>query len=91
MLGEGAFDFSDDRLRHDSEKPSWERLMSTRFIERLSQLRDPRVESNKRYPSMEVLLLAVCAMLSGAEGWERTEEVGQGDNGWAKPACVVYQ
>jgi hypothetical protein len=26
---------------------------------------------------MEILLLAVCAMLSGAEGWEVIEELGQ--------------
>ncbi len=47
--------------------------MSTSFIEHFSQLRDPRVERHKRYPLMEILLLAVCAMLSGAQGWEAVE------------------
>ncbi|MGB5835018.1 MAG: transposase family protein [Thiohalocapsa sp.] len=66
-----------NRLRHDSEKLSKEFLMSTRFIEHFSPLRDPRVERNQRYALMEILLLAVCAMLSAAEGWEAMEAFGK--------------
>jgi len=58
--------------------------MSTSFIEHFSSLRDPRVERNKRYPLMEILLLAVCAMLSGAEGWEAMEEFGQAKLAWLR-------
>jgi predicted transposase YbfD/YdcC len=74
----------DNLLRHDSEKLSEEFLMSTSFIEYFSQLRDPRVERNKLYPLMEILLLAVCAMLSGAEGWEAMEEFGKAKLDWLR-------
>lgn len=58
--------------------------MSTSFIEHFSQLRDPRVERNKLYPLMEILLVAVCAMLSGAEGWEAMEEFGKAKLDWLR-------
>jgi len=74
----------DNLLRHDSEKLSEEFLMSTSFIEHFSQLRDPRVERNKLYPLMEILLLAVCAMLSAAEGWEAMEEFGKAKLDWLR-------
>ncbi|MGB5831696.1 MAG: transposase family protein [Thiohalocapsa sp.] len=36
-----------------------------------------RVERNKLYPLMEILLLVVRGMLSGAEGWESIEGFGK--------------
>lgn len=61
--------------------------MSHSFIDHFSELRDHRVERNKRYPLMEILLLAICAMLSGAEGWEAMEEFGKAKLDWLrKPA-----
>ena len=58
--------------------------MSTSFIEHFSQLRDPRVERNKLYPLMEILLVAVCAMASGANGWEAMEEFGEAKLDWLR-------
>ncbi len=58
--------------------------MSTSFIEHFSELRDPRAERNKRYPLMEILLVAVCATLSGAQGWEAMEEFGKAKLDWLR-------
>ena len=58
--------------------------MSASFIEHFSQLRDPRVECNKRYPLMEILLLAVGAMLSGAGGWQAREKFGKAKLDWVR-------
>ena len=58
--------------------------MSTSIVEHFAPLRDPRVERHKRYPLMEILLLVVCAMLSGAEGWEAIEEFGKSKLDWLR-------
>ncbi len=42
--------------------------MAASLTDRFASIRDPRVERNRLYPLMEILLLVVCATLSGAEG-----------------------
>ncbi len=51
--------------------------MTARFTECFADLQDPRVERNRLYPLMEILLRVICAMLSGAEGWEAMEDFGE--------------
>ncbi|NEV65161.1 ISAs1 family transposase, partial [Thiorhodococcus minor] len=58
--------------------------MSVSLIEHFAPLHDPRVERNKLYPLMEILLLVVCATLSGAEGWEAMEEFGKEKLDWLR-------
>lgn len=58
--------------------------MSPSFAQHFDPLPDPRVERNKLYPLMEILLLVVCAMLSGAEGWEAIEEFGKNKLDWLR-------
>ncbi|MBK1722821.1 ISAs1 family transposase, partial [Thiocystis violacea] len=58
--------------------------MSASIVDHFAPLNDPRVERHKRYPLMEILLLVVCAMLSGAEGWEAMEEFGKEKLEWLR-------
>ncbi len=58
--------------------------MSTSFIECFVDLEDPRVERNRLYPLMEILLLVICAMLSGAERWEAMEQFGEAKLNWLR-------
>jgi len=39
------------------------------FLEHFSELEDPRQRAKVLYPLDEVLLLTLCAVLSGAKGW----------------------
>ena len=39
------------------------------LIEHFSELEDPRVERNKKHELIDVIVLCVCAVVSGAEGW----------------------
>ena len=39
------------------------------LIEHFSKLEDPRVERNRKHELMDVIVLCVCAVVSGAEGW----------------------
>jgi predicted transposase YbfD/YdcC len=72
------------QLRQDIEKYSEEFLMAASITEHFDAVRDPRVERNKLYPLMEILLLVVCAMISGAEGWEAMEEFGKEKLDWLR-------
>ena len=58
--------------------------MTTSFIECFADLQDPRVERNRLYPLIEILLLTVSAILSGAQGWEAMEEFGEAKLDWLR-------
>ncbi len=47
------------------------------FLEPFSELEDPRQRAKVLYPLDEVLLLTLCAVLSGAEGWVAVGLFGQ--------------
>jgi hypothetical protein len=40
------------------------------LISHFSVVKEPHSEKNKLYPLEEILLLCICAVLSGAEGWK---------------------
>jgi predicted transposase YbfD/YdcC len=47
-------------------------------------LPDPRVIGRCEYKLVDIILIAICAVLSGAEGWEDIEEFGQSKEGWLR-------
>ena len=47
-------------------------------------LPDPRVIGRCEYQLVDILLSAIGAVLSGAEGWEDLEEFGQSKEGWLR-------
>src|SRR5579884_3160829 len=47
---------------------------ATTLLECLSDLPDPRVERTRRPPLVDSLVLAVCAFVCGAEGWDDSVE-----------------
>ena len=49
------------------------------FLDIFGQLDDPRIERNKLPPMSEILLLTLCAVICGSEGWNDIELFG-----WAK-------
>jgi len=54
------------------------------LIEHFSILKDPRVERNKKHELIDVIVLSVCAVLSGAEGWSDIEEFGRNKLDWLR-------
>jgi len=52
--------------------------------EAFSSVEDPRVERNKRHQLMDIIILTVCAVISGAEGWEAIEQFGNEKQDWLK-------
>ncbi len=49
-----------------------------------AELTDPRVERNREHLLEEILLLAIAAVLSGAESWNDIEDYGQAKIEWLK-------
>jgi len=50
----------------------------------LSVIRDPRIERNKKHDLGEMLFIAVCAAISGAEGWSDIVEFAEAKEDWLR-------
>ena len=54
------------------------------LIECFSEIEDPRIERTKQHLLVDVLCLAVLAVVGGAEGWEEIEDFGKQKHAWLK-------
>ena len=45
---------------------------------------DPRVEGRCDHLLVDIIVIAICAVLAGAEGWEEIEEFGQTKEAWLR-------
>lgn len=58
--------------------------MSDTFLHYFEDITDPRIERCKRYELMDILLLSICAVISGAQGWEDIEDFGRLKLDWLR-------
>lgn len=58
--------------------------MTTSFIEYFSELEDPRIERKKLQALTDIMVLVVCAMISGAEAWEDIAAFGHSKLEWLR-------
>lgn len=58
--------------------------MSTTFLKHFDSITDPRIERCKKHNLLDILLLAISAILSGAEGWEDIEDFGHLKLDWLR-------
>lgn len=54
------------------------------FMAQFAILTDPRVERTRKHPLINVLVIAVCAVISGAESWYDLEVYGEAKEKWLK-------
>jgi len=54
------------------------------FVEHFSGLKDSRIERKKLHALPDILVLVVCAMISGAEGWEDIAAFGRSKLDWLR-------
>lgn len=59
-------------------------MRKTSLLEHFSTLKDPRVNRTKRYPLEEMLLLVICAVLSGCHGWSAIKQFGEIKLSWLR-------
>ena len=60
-----------------------ERIPAVPIRDHFASLTDPRC-ANARHHLLDILVIAICAVLCGAEGWEDIEEYGQAQAEWFK-------
>jgi len=58
--------------------------MSLSLVEVFSKIEDPRVERNKRHKLIDIIVLTLCSVISGADGWEGIEEFGKNKLDWLR-------
>ena len=58
--------------------------MTASIQEHFSPLEDPRIERNKRHQLMDIVILVICAVVSGADGWEAIEQFGKEKLTWLR-------
>lgn len=58
--------------------------MKANLIAHFSILKDPRIERKKLHALPDIIVLVICALVSGADGWEAIEEFGLEKEDWLK-------
>lgn len=58
--------------------------MSAGFIDHFATLEDPALNVTSVMIFMDIILLMICAVVSGTEGWEAIEEFGHVKCDWLK-------
>ena len=54
------------------------------LIERFADLPDPRVAGRTDHDLLDIVVLALCAVMSGAEGWDDIEDWGREREAWLR-------
>ena len=49
-----------------------------------ASLKDPRVERTKRHKLLDIIIIAICGTICGADGWVEIEEFGKQKEAWLK-------
>lgn len=58
--------------------------MSATFLKHFDSISDPRIERCKKHNLLDILLLAISAVMSGSEGWEDIENFGHIKIDWLR-------
>lgn len=56
--------------------------LSDRFTQHFENIEDPRRQAGLRFPLIEVMFIAICAIVSGADDWVAIERFGQAKRSW---------
>jgi hypothetical protein len=54
------------------------------LIEHFSKLTDPRIDRTKEHKLIDILAIAICAMICGADNWVAMEQYGNSKLKWLK-------
>jgi predicted transposase YbfD/YdcC len=59
-----------------------DKTFGTQLLIQLSELKDPRSGQNNRHLFIEVIFIAICAIISGCECWTEIEDYGHAKREW---------
>ena len=55
---------------------------SASIVDQFTEISDPRIERNRKHNLIDIIVLTVCAVISGAEAWEEIEDYGKYKEEW---------
>lgn len=73
---------------HAKEKRAWmvDMVMKSKQMisleESFGKIADPRIDRTKLHKLIDIIIIAICAVICGAEGWEEIEEFGKEKQEW---------
>lgn len=56
--------------------------LSDSFVKHFDNIEDPRRQAGLRHPLIEILFIAICAIIAGADDWVAIERFGQAKLSW---------
>jgi DDE_Tnp_1-associated len=59
-------------------------FLNTSFLQHFATLNDPRIERSKEHLLIDIVAIAIFAVISGAEGWVGIETYGRAKYEWLK-------
>jgi predicted transposase YbfD/YdcC len=62
----------------------WNKAMSEIFFSCFDNLEDPRVNRTKKHLLLDIIPIAICAVIAGCEHWEEIEDFGNDHESWFK-------
>ncbi|ORC26995.1 hypothetical protein B4O97_19100 [Marispirochaeta aestuarii] len=54
------------------------------IVDHFEELADPRIERNKKHALIDIIVLTICAVITGSETWEEIEDYGHYKEEWLK-------
>ena len=54
------------------------------FTRYFAALPDPRIDRTKKHQLIDILAIALCAVIAGADSWEEIERFGKARHAWLK-------
>jgi predicted transposase YbfD/YdcC len=58
--------------------------LSDSFVQHFENIEDPRRQAGLRHPLIEILFIAICAIIAGADDWVAIERFGKAKFNWFK-------
>ena len=59
-------------------------MNTTSITEHFSRVREPRIERTKRHNLMDIISIALCGIICGANNWVEIEEYGKAKESWLR-------
>jgi len=69
-------------MQQDEENQAEKLQLSDSFIQNFDSINDPRRQAGLRHPLINVLFIAICAIICGADDWYAIERFGKAKKSW---------
>ena len=56
------------------------------IIDCFATLEDPRIERSKRHKLLDIIIIAICAIICGTDSWVHIEMFGRSKEEWFRPS-----